>query len=124
MSAPARKKSAALIVRQIAALVPPAVGVVVTGDFNAMQCSRPYRVITRNGFFDTKAIADKSDCGGTYHNFQRLELLRILPIDFVFVSGHVRDVAFYKIIRDQVDGVYPSDHYPVAARLTLAQASA
>ena len=124
VSACAREKSAALIVRQIAALIPPTVGVVLTGDFNAMQCSRPYSVITRNGFFDTKAIADKSDCGGTFHNFQRLELLQILPIDFLFVSGHVRDVAFYKIVRDQADGIYPSDHYPVAARLTLAQTSA
>ena len=55
MSAPARKKSAALIVRQIAALVPATVDVVLTGDFNAMQCSRPYSVVTGNGFFDTKA---------------------------------------------------------------------
>lgn len=41
------------------------------------------------------------------------------PIDYIFGTSEVRfdDVC---IIRDQYDGIYPSDHYPVAAKATLS----
>ena len=39
-------------------------------------------------------------------------------IDYVFAPRHVR-VLDARILRDQRDGRFPSDHFPVTARLRL-----
>lgn len=120
-SAKAREKGAELIVKQISALVPSTTGVVVTGDFNANVGEKPYQILTKNGFYDTKSVADEAFGRATYHNFVHKDWITLSPIDYVFASKHVRNVASYKVITDKADGIYPSDHYPVAVRLTLAQ---
>ena len=119
-SAEAREKGAALIVQKIAECIPQDIAVVVTGDFNAKTGEKPYQIMTKNGFYDSAKIANEADKGGTYHNYQLLDLVNFRPIDYIFVSRHVRNAEYYHIVKDKADGMYPSDHYPVAARLTLA----
>jgi endonuclease/exonuclease/phosphatase family metal-dependent hydrolase len=54
--------------------------------------------------------------GQTFHNFQGGELGD--PIDYIFVSENVglRNIA---VIRDNQNGKYPSDHYPVIASIFM-----
>lgn len=119
-----RYESAQLIVKMAEQLVAPEIPVVLTGDFNAKQGDKPYRVITKNGYYDTKTIANQADSGATYHAYSAQDAWNSRPIDYVFASHHVREVASYRILRDKVNSIYPSDHYAVVAQVTLAQQAA
>lgn len=57
-----------------------------------------------------------SEQGGSFHGF--LGGREGTLIDYIFVSPEIR-VANTSIFREQIDGGYPSDHYPVAALLGL-----
>lgn len=54
--------------------------------------------------------------GLSFHSFQGGD--EGGPIDYVFASLDIR-VTDVRIIRDRVNGLYPSDHYPVVARAVL-----
>jgi endonuclease/exonuclease/phosphatase family metal-dependent hydrolase len=96
---------------------------ILTGDFNATP-DNPAVAFLRSqqaadGPFcrltDAYEAAD-GDIGGTFHGFKGGESGE--PIDYIFVSGEIR-VLETKVIRDKVNGGYPSDHYPVQARLSI-----
>ena len=87
--------------------------VVCTGDFNADPTSEVYTKmleVTK----DTKAIAKSSDDGITFHDYGKIEEGSSGPIDYVFVTENAK-VENYKIIRNTVKNMYPSDHYPIVA---------
>lgn len=50
--------------------------------------------------------------GFTYHGFKGPDYRKknARRIDFIFVRGNLQPVAA-EILRDKVDGLYPSDHY-------------
>ncbi len=87
--------------------------IVCTGDFNAQPETEVYSKITKV-LKDTKAAAKNSDDGLTAHGYGKNEDYSAGPIDYVFVSKNVK-VDTYKIIRNTVMDMYPSDHYPVVA---------
>ncbi len=101
--------------------------VILTGDFNAGQNSPIVRYLTANKplkaggalppvcLTDTwrAADADETHCG-TYNWFRGVRGGR--KIDFILTSDNVR-VAETEIVRDHWNGRYPSDHFPVTARL-------
>lgn len=89
---------------------------VCTGDFNDTAKSGMYAEMTKK-LYDTKEIAQKSDWGKTYHDYGNL-FTGLYPIDFIFVSEGVK-ADTYKVVNEQVCGMYVSDHYAVMADIKL-----
>lgn len=85
--------------------------VVCTGDFNAEPTSEVYsKMLMKTN--DSKLVADNSEDGITFHGYGKVKEDSSGPIDFAFVSKNV-GVYRYKIIRNTVMDMYPSDHYPI-----------
>ncbi len=91
--------------------------VVCTGDFNTFETAEAYAQM-RKTMDDTKLLAENSDTGITFHNYGAIEEHDDGAIDFVFATKGTKALT-YKIIRDSVDGIYPSDHYPIVADVVL-----
>ncbi len=91
--------------------------VVMTGDFNAYEDSSVYAVALEK-FDDTKLIAENSDDGHTFTKYGAYDPDDKGAIDFIFVSKDT-EVETYKIIRNSVQGIYPSDHYPIVSDIYL-----
>jgi len=123
----ARAESAALLLRKLREAFREH-AVVLTGDFNATPASRPYNTlvgaIDRNknqqgrAFRDARVHAAETPTGpdSTWNGFES-----IVPkhrIDYIFATDEVR-VRSVRILDEQRDGKFPSDHLPVVAELTL-----
>lgn len=91
--------------------------IVMTGDFNAYEDSSVYAV-ARESFNDTKYIAENTDKGPTFTKYGTKEDNGRGAIDFIFVSEGIT-AENYKIIRNTVKGIYPSDHFPIVADINL-----
>ncbi len=114
ISQPSREKSVRLLLDRIAARQ-PAAPVVVTGDFNTGE-SNPATQAMLTVFRDTfRVIHPKATEVGTGNQFT-LGRTRGDKIDYVFVEPAI-DVLDADIVRTAVDGKYPSDHFPVVARI-------
>lgn len=96
---------------------------ILMGDLNAKPTSRPITILRENlHHFPTVHLNDVYTCcpdlniQNTYRGFWAR--IKKLPIDYIFVSDEfeVEQVAFDNL---EVDGRYPSDHYPVSATLRL-----
>ena len=118
---PAREKAAALIKDRIAALKTP-LPLLLVGDFNAVAGNNPaYDTLVKDaGLQDTWDLARDRRNGqfNSFHNFRGPQ-----PggqrIDWILVRGRA-DVAASEIVTFQQNGQYPSDHFPVLARLGLS----
>ncbi len=116
----ARKKSAELIlekIKQIAGTAP----VIITGDFNCEEGSKPYQIITER-FLDARKITLSPPQGpeGTSWSF-----IPYSPatrrIDFIFVCPSIK-VLEYRAIDDTYAKVRRySDHLPVLAKILLPE---
>ena len=91
--------------------------VICTGDFNTYETAEAYSVMTAS-MDDTKLLAEKSDTGITFHKYGTIEEHEDGAIDFIFTTKGMK-VDTYKIIRNTVEGMYPSDHYPIVADVVL-----
>jgi len=115
-SQPSRERSVALLLARIAARDPRA-PVVVTGDFNAGE-DNPAAVAMRASFRDSfRVLQPDATEVGTFSGF-RLGQASGDKIDFVFVEPGA-EVLEAAIVRTSRDGRYPSDHFPVTARIRL-----
>jgi endonuclease/exonuclease/phosphatase family metal-dependent hydrolase len=122
----ARKKSAELLLakaNKIAADSP----LIVTGDFNSTASSAVYKILTNTGdkeadleycFKDSKELCKSGAYGpdDTFNGFGRSE--KDQRIDYIFVND-VFNVLKYGVLCEHWDGIYPSDHMPVLADLSL-----
>ena len=90
--------------------------VVCTGDFNTEPSSEVYGKMI-NSMNDSKTTAENSDDGITFHGYGKADESSG-PIDYIFVSKDIK-VETYKIIRNTVKGMYPSDHYPIVADVVI-----
>lgn len=90
--------------------------VVCTGDFNSKEGADAYDKMTET-LFDTKYLAKESDSGQTFHNYGT-NIFDRKPIDFIFVSEGV-EVSRYKIIGEQIEGMYLSDHYGICSDIKI-----
>ena len=97
----------------------PDLPTVVTGDFNCTDGASTYKKITGASFVDVsqkaKNTTDKNSA--TFHNYGR-NLFDRKPIDFIFVTEDVK-VSRYKIIDEQIAGMFLSDHYGLCADITI-----
>lgn len=121
-----RVRGARLIHDWIAQRVPARerskVAVIVCGDFNSGADEEPRAVLTGEGDDDVllrdawTEAAPNDPSPGTYGDFRGLRTKQ--RIDWILIGGPMRAVAAAKI-DEQVDGRWPSDHYPVIADLEL-----
>ncbi len=139
MGEEARAESSRLILRQVEQLAEPGVPVILSGDFNCNapwvgdaasvgRESEPYRVLIEGGFADTYFTAREKDSGppNTFHDFEGDAFVSWEPgstvrIDWILLRDRQRrfQTESCVIVRDHLSPLYPSDHYPLLADLTL-----
>lgn len=121
-SQPSRDSSAVAVLRHLAT-VSPAEPIIVMGDFNAGETNSAYRVLLAGAsrvdgaprMLDTfRAVNPSASNVGTFHGFRGGADGE--KIDAVLISTDW-DVLAATIDRTAKDGRYPSDHYPVTARI-------
>ena len=94
--------------------------IIMTGDFNDYEDSLVYAVACKD-FNDCKVVAKTSDDGRTftsYGNKSEESHKGIGAIDYIFADKSL-EVDTYKIIRNTVQGIYPSDHFPIVADIVI-----
>ncbi|MGH9384212.1 MAG: endonuclease/exonuclease/phosphatase family protein [Vicinamibacterales bacterium] len=116
ISQPAREKSVGLLLSRIDARS-PALPVIVTGDFNTGESNLATRAMLKR-FRDTFRVIHRDATEvGTGNQF-KLGMTTGDKIDYIFVEP-TTDVLSADIVRTSVNGRYPSDHFPVVARIQL-----
>ncbi|MCW5923847.1 MAG: endonuclease/exonuclease/phosphatase family protein [Saprospiraceae bacterium] len=116
----ARRRSAELILSEIAKKNILGEPVVLMGDFNVEPHEAPVAVLLQK-FRDARAATQEPPFGpdGTFNAFNFHDPVR-RRIDYVFVSEHWA-VRQYAVLSDSRNCHYPSDHLPVLARLMWGQ---
>lgn len=115
-SQPSRERSAALLIERVRARTPVAPAI-VTGDFNAGE-QNPAVATMRGAVRDTfRERSPNATEVGTFTAF-KIGATTGDKIDYVFVSEGV-DVLGAEIVRASQGGHYPSDHFPVTARVRV-----
>ena len=89
--------------------------VIITGDFNCDVDTPCYKEMIKN-FKDVNALVS-NDWDITFHGYFTGED-EPEHIDYVFINDKV-DAVSERIVRDMVDGYYPSDHYGLEAVLKI-----
>ncbi len=110
------REEAAKIIKNRVSTLEKGVGVVITGDFNSGEGSKPYQFLVGGNLIDTFRIAHptRTEKESTFTAWKgRLIGNRI---DWVLCSPNFR-VLSAEINRTNDNGRYPSDHYPVTATL-------
>jgi len=120
-SQPSRERSAAMLLARIIADRGGVDGVLVTGDFNAGEENAAFRALVRDArvpLRDTYRVQHPdATIVGTFNAFRGDSTGD--KIDAVLAGAHwVVDAA--RIDRRQVRGLWPSDHFPVTARVRRA----
>lgn len=116
VSQPAREKSVGLLLDRVAART-PSLPVVVTGDFNAGEANPVTRSMLRVFRDSFRERYPEATDVGTGNQF-KVGTTGGDKIDYVFVEP-ATEVLSAEIVRTAVDGRYPSDHFPVVARIRL-----
>jgi endonuclease/exonuclease/phosphatase family metal-dependent hydrolase len=121
-SQPSRERSTQLLLRRIDARAFPGEPVVVTGDFNVGEDNPAIlTMLGAKAFVDTyRVIHPDEKQVGSFSNF-KLDSIDGPKIDYVLVQPGT-DVLSAEIVRTARDGRYPSDHFPVVARIQLRPA--
>lgn len=122
----ARRESARLLLGKIDRIAGQA-PVVLTGDFNVVDSSRVYRILTGEASDEGAALSDARTLSAaapegpnsTWNAFETIEPGR--RIDFIFTRPPV-EVLRHTIIDARIPGTdrFPSDHLPVLVRARIA----
>lgn len=108
----ARRNGAEIIWERMAPLAAGGMPCILMGDFNCEPADAPVQLF-RSHLRD--ALMEKNAGGATFHGFSGLSLSWI---DYIFATPDV-EVVEAAIVKDRVDGRFPSDHFPITARLSL-----
>lgn len=111
-----RVRSAGLILHRMANRSHPEDPAILTGDFNAGEDNEAMRLLrTQSALVDTFRAAHPNTTGvGTFGAWTGKTNGE--KIDYVFVEPDIETLTA-SILRDNDQGRYPSDHYPVNARI-------
>lgn len=120
-SQPSRVKSVELLRQRVDARAFPEEPVIITGDFNVGEADPALRALTTDGaFVDTfRAVYPDERRVGTATAFKYGNLSGE-KIDYVFVQPGIPVLAA-DIVRTSRNDRYPSDHFPVVARIRLTR---
>jgi endonuclease/exonuclease/phosphatase family metal-dependent hydrolase len=134
----ARVEGCRLILHQVEQLTNPGAPVILTGDFNCSApveggpAPEPYRVLMEGGFADAYLTAREKDSGppNTFHGFEGGAFVPWDPgstvrIDWILTRDRQGrfQTDWCAIVRDHLSPLYPSDHYPLLADLSLRDSS-
>lgn len=121
----ARQESAKLILSNISKIAGNKIPYVLTGDFNVVEDSEPYKILTGKSIEkfplilkDARYESRNSHFGGnsTFSGFKELEPNR--KIDYIFVKDGTK-VFEHGILSDLWNGKWASDHLPVLAEISF-----
>jgi endonuclease/exonuclease/phosphatase family metal-dependent hydrolase len=113
-----RERSAALLRQRVDGRSVPAEPAIVTGDFNVGEGNPALEILRATGFLDTFRVQHPDERRvGTYTGF-KMDNDAGEKIDYILVQPGAT-VLRADIIRTARDGRYPSDHFPVVARVVL-----
>lgn len=115
-----RERSATLILQRLQA-TPPGIPIILVGDFNSRAQENPvYDLFTREGgFVDTWVAAGNADTLSTFHGFHGpAGATQTGRIDWILLRGAIAPLST-EIVTDSRGSQYPSDHFPVVARVRL-----
>ncbi|GEP96418.1 endonuclease/exonuclease/phosphatase family protein [Chitinophaga cymbidii] len=94
----------------------------LAGDFNSRASGRVFEPVRAAAWTDSyAAVHGDKDPGYTAHAFEGANYAKGInkgKIDFIFYKGPVKALAG-RIIKDTVNGKYPSDHYFLSADLAI-----
>ena len=113
----ARRESARLMLargRTLAGQLP----LIILGDFNSTPDSEAYAIVSA-GLRDARSISQSAPYGpqATFNAFD-IDKPAEARIDYIFLSPQWQ-VLRYATLTDSVEARFPSDHFPVLARLRL-----
>ena len=121
----AREHSAEMVVNDAESL-PDDFPQIFTGDLNSDGNNKALQILKAGGWQDTWAtLYGPKEPGFTAHDFLGDKFVakgkqgHAGKIDWIFCRGNVTPV-WSNIIRDQRNGMYPSDHYFVVAEVKVA----
>jgi endonuclease/exonuclease/phosphatase family metal-dependent hydrolase len=119
----AREKSADLVIEQTKKF-DPTLPVVLLGDFNAAAGANPVhaKLTAPGAFIDTWRELDKPEPRfGTFHDFKgEAGAGNFARIDWILTRGAARTLST-EILTYAHGDQYPSDHFPVVARIELGK---
>ena len=119
-SQPSRERSAALLAQKIHSRRRPEEPVVVTGDFNAGEDNPAITALVPAMFIDTYRVSNPEAADAATFNGFKAGPLAGPKIDYVLVQPGTR-VLSAAIVRTAREGRYPSDHFPVVARIRFPE---
>ena len=90
---------------------------VLAGDFNTEPNSLTYKILTNAIGHDAYIENRDGVISGTYHGFTGIESPN-RRIDWIIISKNLESVSFSLCWYNR-DGRYPSDHFPVVAKLKM-----
>lgn len=113
----ARKESSKLVLKKIREIAKGKPAILV-GDLNAAHDSEPYKILQESELLtDTYTLVDDPyHSNGSFNSFKTSENMTV--IDHVFVTADIK-VKKWGILTDSYFGKYPSDHFPVVAKVVL-----
>ncbi|GMW03583.1 MAG: endonuclease [Candidatus Hydrogenedentota bacterium] len=119
-SAPAREGGIRVLCDRMGH-VPEGIPVILTGDFNSPAgTSEPWKTATSRGFSDAWLVAaERKGPTVTFGRFEAPKEERDARIDWVLTKGPIV-VTYCETVLYNESGKYPSDHYPVVARLAIS----
>ena len=113
----ARIESAKVLVNHVK-MISKDLPVMITGDFNVNERTEAYAIMKQEeSIHDARYLSETPHEGPTTSSNNWVEMRDPESrIDYVFVNDHVR-VLSHKILDDQFDGHFPSDHLPVLSTI-------
>jgi endonuclease/exonuclease/phosphatase family metal-dependent hydrolase len=120
----AARENSAKLARERVAAQDTKLPVILTGDFNAAAgTNQAYHILTRDGFFSDTWMTTTERKGeglNTSNGFQAIRRNGV-RIDWILTRGAFT-VDTVEIVTFSRDGQFPSDHFPVVARLRMGGA--
>lgn len=98
---------------------------VVTGDFNCPPASEAYHLFMGHNFKDTFTLSGNQDARWTYHGYRGQAYTPHQQdqnrIDWILLRDWDEGVQVIScvVVEDAQPPLYPSDHYPIMARINL-----
>ncbi|MCG2614853.1 endonuclease/exonuclease/phosphatase family protein [Terrimonas sp. NA20] len=121
ISAEAKIQQAKMVVDESAQYLPDYTQI-LTGDFNSRFDSNVFSSVRDGGWNESyETIHGKKEAGHTGHEFQGVKYDKASSkgrIDYIWYRGKVKPVGAL-IIKDDVSGKYPSDHFFLQADLVI-----
>lgn len=91
---------------------------IISGDFNCIPGSDPYKAITAMGLADSAVVARQTESTKTFHNYGASDK----TLDYFFITPRYVNVDRYHVCNEKINGDYPSDHHPIFVEYYLVGA--